>query len=97
MVYPTTSTMAVVSMALALFSPCLCDLGVLTSLTSIILGFVVLRGIKQSAGGNLIVYCHVSEGKCAFLVHVPDYRKYSGDAKETPASVLRAGAPRGRC
>lgn len=32
--------------------------------------------------GEFLTYCHLTEDTCAFLVHVPELRKFSGDAKE---------------
>jgi hypothetical protein len=34
------------------------------------------------SGGKFICYCQLEEGSCAFLVHVPGYRKYDDKAKE---------------
>ena len=39
-------------------------------------------GISVS-GGKFLTYCHLSDDACVFLVHVPEYRKYEDDAKET--------------
>lgn len=37
--------------------------------------------------GEFVVYCQLSPGKCAFLVHVPDYRNFDADAKDTLADL----------
>lgn len=39
------------------------------------------RSISLS-GGEFITFCHLAEGSCAFLVHVPELRKYTDEAKE---------------
>lgn len=39
------------------------------------------RSISLS-GGEFITYCHLAESSCAFLVHVPELRKYTDEAKE---------------
>lgn len=39
-------------------------------------------GISLS-GGNFITYCELRPGQCAFIVHVPEYRKFEDDAKES--------------
>lgn len=33
------------------------------------------------SGGEFITYCHVDSDSCVFLVHVPELRRYTGDAK----------------
>ncbi|MCB1098619.1 MAG: hypothetical protein KDN22_23810 [Verrucomicrobiae bacterium] len=38
-------------------------------------------------GGKFLVHCHLAKGKCAFLVHVPSYRKYEDGAKEQLAGL----------
>jgi hypothetical protein len=38
-------------------------------------------------GGNFVTYCELRDGKCAFLVHVPAYRKFDDDAKESLAEL----------
>lgn len=43
-------------------------------------------GISLS-GGQFIVYCELRPGRCAFVVHVPNYRKFAGDAKESLAEL----------
>lgn len=39
------------------------------------------RSISLS-GGEFITFCHLAEDTCAFLVHVPELRKYTDEAKE---------------
>jgi len=34
------------------------------------------------SGGKFICFCQLEETSCAFLVHVPGYRKYNDEAKE---------------
>ncbi len=36
--------------------------------------------------GQFIVHCELHEDRCAFIVHVPAYRDFSAEAKETLAS-----------
>ena len=43
-------------------------------------------GVSLSKG-EFLTYCQLSPGKCAFLVHVPDYRKFDDDAQESLASL----------
>jgi hypothetical protein len=45
------------------------------------------QGGVSLSGGNFLVYCRLTPGKCAFLVHVPKYRKFSDEAKETLAEI----------
>lgn len=33
--------------------------------------------------GRYVVHCELQEGKCAFLVHVPDYRQFEKEAKKS--------------
>ncbi|WP_050028121.1 hypothetical protein [Verrucomicrobium sp. BvORR034] len=39
------------------------------------------RSVSLS-GGEFITFCHLAEDTCAFLVHVPELRKYTDEAKE---------------
>lgn len=39
------------------------------------------RAVSLS-GGEFITFCHLNEGSCAFLVHVPELRKYTDEAKD---------------
>jgi hypothetical protein len=39
------------------------------------------RSVSLS-GGEFITFCHLAEGTCAFLVHVPQLRKYTDEAKD---------------
>lgn len=34
------------------------------------------------SGGEFLTFCQLDEDSCAFLVHVPDFRNFEGDAKE---------------
>ncbi|MEP4077495.1 DUF4190 domain-containing protein [Haloferula sp.] len=52
------------------------------------------------SGGEFVTFCQLSEKGCAFIVHVPEYRKHTGDAKESlaelgwaVANVVAAGNP----
>src|SRR5205085_1711778 len=35
------------------------------------------------SGGHYVTWCELNADKCAFVVHVPQYRKFSADAKQT--------------
>ena len=37
--------------------------------------------------GNFVTYCELRPGQCAFVVHVPQYRKFEDDAKESLADL----------
>ncbi len=37
--------------------------------------------------GEFLTHCELRQGHCAFIVHVPAYRKFDGDAKETLAQT----------
>jgi hypothetical protein len=39
------------------------------------------------SGGNFITYCELHDGRCAFITHVPDYRKFEDDAKDSLAEI----------
>lgn len=48
------------------------------------------EGRKSSlslSGNKFATHCQLGEGTCAFIVHVPSYRKYTGDAKESLATL----------
>jgi hypothetical protein len=40
------------------------------------------KGISLS-DGEFITWCELREGQCAFIVHVPSYRKFTEDAKDS--------------
>jgi len=44
------------------------------------------KGISLS-GGNFVTYCELHDGRCAFITHVPQYRKFTDDAKESLAEI----------
>jgi hypothetical protein len=44
------------------------------------------KGISLS-GGNFITYCELHDGRCIFITHVPQYRKFTGDAKDSLAEI----------
>ena len=50
-------------------------------------------GISLS-GDKFLTYCELREGQCAFVVQVPDYRKFEGDAKESLAELAWMAAQR---
>ena len=35
------------------------------------------------SGGEFVTFCQLSDQGCAFIVHVPEYRKHTDDAKES--------------
>jgi len=39
------------------------------------------------SGGDFLTYAHLTPTRCVFLVHVPQLRKFSKDAKETMAEI----------
>jgi len=43
-------------------------------------------GISLS-GKKFITYCELRDGQCAFVVHVPEYRKFEDDAKDSLADL----------
>lgn len=44
------------------------------------------RGFSLSQG-KFVTHCELHEGKCCFLVHVPDYRKFDDDAKKSLETI----------
>lgn len=52
------------------------------------------KGAISLTGGNFVTYCELRPGKCAFLVHVPAYRKFTDDAKESLAELAWMTAQR---
>ncbi|MGI8980227.1 MAG: DUF4190 domain-containing protein [Pirellulaceae bacterium] len=45
------------------------------------------KGGPSLSGGNFVTYCELHDGRCAFVTHVPEYRKFEGDAKESLAEI----------
>ncbi|RYD84668.1 MAG: DUF4190 domain-containing protein, partial [Verrucomicrobiaceae bacterium] len=45
------------------------------------LSFSGKRG--REVDSRFVVHCELTEGKCAFIVCVPDYRKYKGDTRDS--------------
>lgn len=39
------------------------------------------------SGGEFLTHCELSEGRCAFIVHVPELRKFEDDAKESLCDI----------
>jgi Domain of unknown function (DUF4190) len=52
------------------------------------------KGAISLTGGNFVTYCELRPGKCVFLVHVPAYRKFTDDAKESLAELAWMTAQR---
>ncbi len=50
--------------------------------------------IIEITDGEFITYCELHEDRCAFLVHVPAYRDFKGEAKEQLASLAWQTAQR---
>ncbi len=44
--------------------------------------FTKVKTRIQLSGGHYVTWCELHAGRCAFVVHVPQYRKFSDDAKE---------------
>lgn len=49
--------------------------------------FTKSKGGLSMSGGNFVTYCELHDGRCAFITHVPEYRKFNGDAKESLAEI----------
>ena len=45
------------------------------------------RPLIQLSQGEYLTYCELHEDRCLFLVHVPSYRKFTGDAKQSLARI----------
>jgi len=52
------------------------------------------RGDLSLAKGEFLTYCRLSDPACVFLVHVPEMRQYSADARETLRTLSWAMARR---
>lgn len=39
------------------------------------------------SGGQYVTWCELRDGQCAFIVHVPEYRKFEADAKDALADL----------
>ena len=50
------------------------------------------KGGISLTDGQFITWCELREGKCAFIVNVPSYRRFEGDAKESLAELAWAAA-----
>lgn len=50
------------------------------------------RPIIQLSDGEYLTYCQLQDDSCLFLVHVPSYRKFTGDAKKSLAEISWAVA-----
>lgn len=49
--------------------------------------FTKAKGGVSLSGGKFIVYCELQPDRCAFVVHVPSYRKFDGAAKDSLAEL----------
>lgn len=45
------------------------------------------KGGMSLSGGNFVTYCELHDGRCAFITHVPEYRKFDDDAKDSLAEI----------
>ncbi len=50
--------------------------------------------VLKLSGGKYVTWCELREGKCAFVVHVPEYRKFDKEAKGTLAHLAWGAAQR---
>ncbi len=48
--------------------------------------------VKMMTKGEFLVFCQLNEDSCAFLIHVPELKHYTGPAKEAIASLAYATA-----
>lgn len=48
------------------------------------------KPVFELSGGNFLTYCELHEGSCVLIVHVPSYRKYEDDAKESLSQLAWA-------
>ncbi len=49
--------------------------------------FTKSKGGLSMSGGNFVTYCELHDGRCAFVTHVPEYRKFEGSAKDSLAEI----------
>jgi hypothetical protein len=47
------------------------------------LAFTQTKAKVKLSGGHYVTWCELRPGRCAFVVHVPEYRRFTDDAKET--------------
>ena len=45
------------------------------------------KGGISLSGGKFITYCELRPGQCAFVIHVPEYRRFDDDAKDSLAEL----------
>ncbi len=45
------------------------------------------KPLVSLSDGKFLTYCHLDENACVFMVHVPDLRKFDGDAKQLLADL----------
>lgn len=45
--------------------------------------FTSTRAKFKLSGGHYVTWCERREGTCAFVVHVPEYRRFTSEAKDT--------------
>ena len=56
--------------------------------------FTKREGGISLSGKKFITYCELRDGQCAFVVHVPEYRKFEDDAKDSLAELAWTVAQR---
>jgi hypothetical protein len=49
--------------------------------------FTKRDGGLSLSGKKFITYCELRDGQCAFVIHVPEYRKFEDDAKDSLAEL----------
>lgn len=50
------------------------------------------KPLVQLSGGEYLTFCELHEDRCLFLVHVPSYRNFTGDAKKVLAELAWVNA-----
>jgi hypothetical protein len=50
------------------------------------------KPLVQLSGGEYLTFCELHEDRCLFLVHVPSYRNFTGDAKKVLAEIAWVNA-----
>ncbi|MCY2962994.1 MAG: hypothetical protein NT069_04955 [Planctomycetota bacterium] len=48
----------------------------------------------STSDGQFLTYCQLTDGACVFLVHIPDLRKFTDDAKESLSEIAWEAAQR---
>lgn len=56
--------------------------------------FTQTDAVFKLSGGHYVTWCELRDDQCAFVVHVPEYRKFEQDAKEALAHLAWGAAQR---